>query len=76
MFFLNLKKYFLILLVKCKYLLLFFIYYYCLLIISKNLYANEINSITSQQDLIIRNQQNFNEFESRQKEQKDIKDDF
>jgi hemolysin activation/secretion protein len=76
MFFHNLKKYFLILSVNCKYLLLFFVYSYFLLIISKNLYANEINSISSQQDLIIRNQQNFNEFESRQKEQKDIKDDF
>ena len=38
--------------------------------------AQEIQNIINQQDLIIRNQQNFSDFDSRQKEQEQVKEEF
>jgi hemolysin activation/secretion protein len=76
MFEFNIKKHFLFFLTISKPFILTITIYCLLLFKSQTGQADEMQNITSQQDLIIRNQQNFNEFESRQKEQKNIQDDF
>jgi hemolysin activation/secretion protein len=76
MFAFNIKKHFLFFLTINKPFILTITIYCLLLFKSQTAQADEMQNITSQQDLIIRNQQNFNEFESRQKEQKNIQDDF
>ena len=76
MFEFNIKKHFLFFLTINKLFILTITIYCLLLFKSQTAQADEIQNITSQQDLIIRNQQNFNEFEARQKEQKNIQDDF
>jgi hemolysin activation/secretion protein len=75
MFNLGIKKHFFYF-IKHQLFLLTIIYYCLFLFNIKITKADEAQNITSQQDLIIRNQQNFNEFESRQKEQQVIQEDF
>ncbi len=56
--------------------LIIFIITISFLFINKEISAEELRNIISQQDLIIRSQQSFNEFDARQKEQQEVNDDF